>query len=119
MSNDLIRRLEALEARINAERPAGPGAPMRVVIISGALPPGEPLFANTGEHELLRNEGEELDAFVARAVAEAHGLAVPLLTIGGLPQSEGQTFLAQAAFEKWLASGADDVPPVTQPGTRR
>src|SRR5260370_38002094 len=43
MTNELTRRLEALEKRMNAEQPSGtlpPGGPLRVVIVQGTLPPG-------------------------------------------------------------------------------
>jgi hypothetical protein len=119
VSNDLIRRLEALEKRLNAEQPAGlqPGGPLRVVVVHGGLPPGEPLFATAGEHEWLREPGEELEAFAASAVAGARELGVPLLVIGGLPSTQAQQDLAMAAYDAWLLTD-DGVPPVTERGRR-
>ncbi|MBR0734428.1 hypothetical protein JQ595_37345 [Bradyrhizobium japonicum] len=116
MSNDLIRRLEALERRLNAEQPAGlpPGGPLRVVIVHGCLPPGEPLFATAGGHEWLRASGEDLDAFADRVRAAALDLKASLLVIGGLPRSQAQQDLAMAAYDAWLLTD-DGVPPL-EPG---
>ncbi len=58
MTNELARRLEALEKRMNAELSGlPPGGPLRVVIIHGCLPPGEPLWGVAGPHEWLREPG--------------------------------------------------------------
>ncbi|MCP1844503.1 hypothetical protein ACVIHI_002575 [Bradyrhizobium sp. USDA 4524] len=113
MTSELIRRLEALERRMNAERPSDTlprGGPLRVVIIHGCLPPGEPLFAAAGEHEWLREPGEDLDAFADRARAAALELKEPLLVIGGLPATQAQQDLAMAAYDAWLLTD-DGVPP--------
>jgi len=109
MTNELTRRLEALERRMNAERPS-PGDPLRVVIIHGALPPGEPLWGVAGPHEWLREPGEDLDAFADRAAAAARELKERLLVLGGLPSTEEQNSAALAAYDLWAASD-DGVPP--------
>jgi hypothetical protein len=113
MTSELTRRLEALERRMNADRPAGTlpaGASLRVVIVHGALPPGEPLFAMAGAHQWIRNPGEELDLFADRAAAAARELKEPLLVIGGLPSTQEQQDVAQAAHAAWLLTD-DGVPP--------
>jgi hypothetical protein len=112
MTNDLERRLEALSRRLNADRPAGtlPDA-FQAVVIFGGLPPGEPLFAVAGEHEWLREwPVESLDPFADRAVAGARELKESLLVIGGLPTSQAQQDVAQAAHAAWLLTD-DGVPP--------
>jgi hypothetical protein len=111
----LARRMEALERRMNAEQPSGtlpPGAQLRVVILYGVLPPGEPLFASAGAHEWLRDPGEDIEAFADRAAAAARELKEGLLVIGGLPQTQAQNDMAQAAYAEWLLTD-DGVPPVT------
>ena len=121
MTNELIRRLEALERRMNAEQPSGtlpPGGPLRVVIVRGALPPGEPLWAVAGSHEWLRERGEDLDAFADRAAAAARELKERLLAIGGLPSTRAQNDIALAAYDAWLQTD-DGVPPETAPGRPR
>jgi hypothetical protein len=112
MSNELTRRLEALEKRMNAEQPSGtlPGGPLKVVVITGCLPPGEPLFAMAGPHEWLRVPGEELDAFADRCAQAARELKEPLLLVGGLPRSQSQQDAAMKAYDIWAASD-DGVPP--------
>src|SRR5215475_15921200 len=113
MTNELIRRLEALERRLNAERPSGtlpPGASLRVVIVHGGLPPGEPLWGVAGPHEWLREPGEDLDAFADRARAAALELREPLLVLGGLPPTQAQNDMALAAYDAWLLTD-DGAPP--------
>jgi hypothetical protein len=117
MTNELTRRLEALERRLNADRPSGllpPGGPLRVTTISGCLPPGEPLFAVAGALEWLREPGEGLDAFADRARAGALAAGEALLTIGGLPVNQVQQDLALAAYDAWALTD-DGVPPCEQP----
>lgn len=111
MSNEFIRRLEALERRMNAEQPSSvpPGAPLRVVIVHGGLPPGEPLWGVAGPHEWLREPEEDLDAFAHRAAAVARELREPLLVLGGLPTTRAQNELALAAYDAWLQTD-DGVP---------
>jgi hypothetical protein len=113
MTNDLARRLEALQRRMNEERPAGPlppGGPLRVVVVHGCLPPGLPLFAVAGEFEWIRGQAEDLDAFADRAAAAARDAGETLLVIGGLPRSQAQQDVAQAAHAAWLLTD-DSVPP--------
>lgn len=116
MTNDLERRLEALSRRLNAEQ-AGlrPGGPLQCVVIFGALPPGEPLFAGAGEHEWIRDyPTEPLDAFADRAVAGAREAGETLLVIGGLPTTQAEQDVAQAAHAAWLLTD-DGVPPSEPP----
>lgn len=114
MSDDLMRRLEALERKLNnADRPGElpPGAGLVAVVIHGALPPGIPLWAVFGEHELIREPDEELEAFAERAMAAARELGEKLCVIGGLPTSAAQFAVAEAAYDLWAASD-DGIPPV-------
>jgi hypothetical protein len=115
MTNALQRRLEALEARLNSsEHNSGelpPGGPLRVLIVSGGLPsPDGPVFATAGQHEWLRDPGEDLGAFADRARAGARDAGVRLL-IGGLPRSQAQHDVAMAAYDAWLLTD-DGVPPM-------
>ena len=90
MTTQLARRLGALERRMNAEQPSGtlpPSAQLLVVIVHGALPPGEPLWGMAGSHEWLREPGEDLDAFAERAASAAREVKERLLVIGGLPST--------------------------------
>jgi hypothetical protein len=106
---DLERRIAALERRLNAEQPSGT-SPLRVVIVHGMLPPGEPLWGVAGTHEWLRDPGEDLDAFTDRAAAAAIELREPFLVLGGLPSTQAQKDLALAAYDAWLLTD-DGVPP--------
>jgi hypothetical protein len=115
MTNDLERRLEALQRRLNADRAAGTtaGEALLCVVVHGCLPPGVPLFAMAGEHEWLRGPEEDLDAFADRAKAGARDARETLLTIGGLPRSPAQHEVAQAAHAAWLLTD-DGVPPMEE-----
>jgi hypothetical protein len=113
MTNELVHRLETLERRMNAQRPSGPlppGGPLRVVVVIGCLPPGDPLFAIAGPLEWLREPGEDLDAFADRAAAGAREAGESLLTIGGLPVTQAQHDAAMVAYDAWLLTD-DGVPP--------
>ena len=109
---ELERRIAALEAKLNAQQPPD-RMPLRVVIVHGCLPPGEPLFATAGAHEWLREPGEDLEAFAKRAAQATREVQEGLLVIGGLPQSEAQHELALKAYSAWLLT-ADGVPPVEE-----
>jgi hypothetical protein len=114
MTNELIRRLEALERRMNAELRSGtlpPGGPLQVVIITGCLPPGEPIFANAGSNQWLRLPDESIEDFSDRAARGAREAGEVLLVVGGLPMSEAQNEAALAAYDAWLLTD-DGVPPV-------
>jgi hypothetical protein len=117
VTNELARRLEALERRMNAEWPSGqlpPGSPLRVVIVHGCLPPGEPLFGAAGSHDWIRGPGEDLDAFADRAATAARELKEQLLVLGGLPRTQAQQDVAMAAYDAWLLTD-DGVPPEEAP----
>jgi hypothetical protein len=101
----LKKRLAALERRLNMTHS------LQVLIIEGGLPPGEPLWAVAGPHEWLRQEGEDLEAFANRVAQAARDLKEQLLVLGGLPSNPAQGEIARAAYEAWLQSGHDDVPP--------
>jgi hypothetical protein len=115
MSNDLTRRLEALERRLNAELPGTvqPGAPLRVVIVHGGLLP-EPIFATAGVHEWQRQPGEEIEAFAQRCADEAREHGEALLTVSSFPRGEAQIAAAKIAHEEWMRTGYDDVPEVSR-----
>jgi hypothetical protein len=114
MSNELTRRLEALEKRLNSsEHRGGSSQPLKVVAVYGCLPPGIPLWGTAGSHEWFPDPGEELEAFAERATAAARELKEPLLVLGGLPRSEAQKAVALAAFDAWLLTD-DGVPPCEQ-----
>jgi hypothetical protein len=113
--NDLERRLEALQRRLNADRPAGAtaGDGLLCVVVHGCLPPGVPLFAMAGEHEWRRGTDEDLDAFADRAKAGAREAGEQRLVLGGLPRSQAQHEVAQAAYAAWLLTD-DGVPPMEE-----
>jgi hypothetical protein len=113
--DEITRRLDALERRLNADRPAGTtaGGAMLCVVVHGCLPPGVPLFAMAGEHEWLRGPDEELVAFADRAKAGAREAGEQRLVLGGLPRSQAQHEVAQAAHAAWLLTD-DGVPPLEE-----
>lgn len=114
MSNELTRRLEALEKRLNSsEHRGGSSQPLRVVVVYGCLPPGIPLWATAGSREWFPDRGEELDAFAERAAAAARELKEQLLVLGGLPNTQAQNDVALAAYDAWLLTD-EGVPPVEQ-----
>ena len=115
MTNDLERRLEALQRRLNADRPSctTAGGALLCVVVHGCLPPGVPLFAMAGEHEWLRGTDEDLDAFADRAAAGAREAGEQRLVLGGLPRSQAQHEVAQAAHAAWLLTD-DGVPPMEE-----
>jgi hypothetical protein len=112
----LTRRVEALQKRMNDERasgvPAGEG--LQIILITGCLPTvdGLPLYANAGGHEWLRGASEDIGAFADRVAYGAREAGERLCVIGGFPRSQAQQDMAQAAHAEWLASD-DGVPPVT------
>jgi hypothetical protein len=119
MSNDNLRkRLERLQARLNAEYSSRPGASMKIVIVHGGLL-SEPIFAMAGENEWFRERagedpaaifGEDLDMFADRCAKAARELGEQLLVIGGLPATQRQHDTAMAVRAMWDASD-DGVPP--------
>jgi hypothetical protein len=113
--DEMKRRLEALQRRLNADRPAGTAAHgvLLCVVTHGCLPPGVPLFAMAGEHEWLRGPEEDLDAFADRAKAGAREAGEQRLVLGGLPRSPAQHEVAQAAHAAWLLTD-DGVPPMEE-----
>jgi hypothetical protein len=126
ISNEqLARRLDALERRLNADRATGTlptGISLLCVVIEGGLPSisGEPLFAMAGAHQWIRSEGEGLDAFADRARAGAREAKEALLIIGGLPRTQEQQDVAMVAFDAWLETD-DGIPPIwtgPQPSSR-
>jgi hypothetical protein len=122
--NELERRLELLAKRMNAEQPSRPGGPLRVLIVTGTLPPGEPLFASAGAYEWIRDyPREDLDAFCYRARSGAIDAGEQRLVIGGLPRTPAQRETARAAYDLWVATEYDPVPPCetswTAPARRR
>jgi hypothetical protein len=92
MSNDLTRRLEQLERRMNSSEHNSnlPPGRLMVVVVHGALPPGVPIYGNAGANEWLREAGEDLDLFADRCALAARELGERLLVIGGLPQRQAQ-----------------------------
>jgi hypothetical protein len=113
MSNDLEKRLERLQARLNANHSSRPGGPLKVVVIFGGLPSpgGEPLFATCGASEWIRESGEGLDPFADRCVQAARELGEGgLLVLGGLPASQKQQDVAMKAYDEWLLTD-DGIPP--------
>jgi hypothetical protein len=120
VTNDISRRLRALEKRMNAERPAGTlpaGVEFSIVCIEGGLPPGHPLFAMAGRHEWMREPGEDLLAFSERTARAALAVNEMALVIGGLPSTDRQHDVAMAAYEAWLLTD-DGVPPEEEPRGR-
>jgi hypothetical protein len=114
MTNDrLVRRLDALQKRMNDER--APGAPagdgLQIVVMTGLLPPGLPLFAMAGELEWLRGPDEDLDLFANRAAHGAAQAGQRLLVIGGFPMTQAQQDASQATYDAWLLTD-DGVPPM-------
>jgi hypothetical protein len=112
MSNELTRRLEALEKRLNSsEYRGGSSQPLRVVIVFGGLLP-EPIFATAGTHEWQRQPGEEIEAFAERCAQEAREHDEALLTVSSFPRGEAQIAAAKIAHEEWMRDGYVDVPEV-------
>ncbi|WP_439925674.1 hypothetical protein [Nitrobacter sp. JJSN] len=116
-NNEMARRLQVLEKKMNSsEFGGGPGV-MQVVIGYGFLPPGVPLFANAGIHEWLRGisaEGEIIEeekAFMYRCHAEAQATGEKLLIIGCLPRDGSETQRAVAKLaEDYFWANDDGVP---------
>jgi hypothetical protein len=116
MSNDLIRRLEALEARINAEQPAGlrPGGPMRVVVVHGGLVPLPAVAIDDAGNEWIRDVagGETVEDFAQRAARESYDAGAKLCTIGGMGTGTPlQTAALRATWDEYMANDYPDVPP--------
>jgi hypothetical protein len=114
MASDLEKRIAQLERRLNMKRSG-----LRVLVVKGGLPPGEPLFAVSGEHEWLREPTEVLEDFCERVAAAARDAGERSLLIGGLPSTPSQDERARSAYEAWLLDGYSDVPPMEQPGFTR
>ena len=55
------------------------------IIVTDGLPPGEPMTAQDGEVRWTRREGETLDVFKARVMAEPAPATAGFVVFGGLP----------------------------------
>ena len=82
-------------ADIKAIPPADPGcartggalpAEHEVIVIMGGLPPGEPMTAQAGGVTWTRREGESLDDFKARVLADPLA-STGRVIFGGLPDA--------------------------------
>ncbi len=63
------------------ERDAGREA----IVITGGLPPGEPVTAEDGATRWTRRKGEPFEAFKARVMADPIGATTGFVVFGGLP----------------------------------
>lgn len=60
-------------------------------MIRGGLPPGEPMTAEDGAARWTSREGEPLDAFKARVLAEPIEATTGVVVFGGLPAAAQRT----------------------------
>jgi hypothetical protein len=60
-------------------------AEREVIVVMGGLPPGEPVTAQDGVVRWTRREGETLDAFKARVLADPIEASTGFVVFGGLP----------------------------------
>jgi hypothetical protein len=60
-------------------------AERETIVIMGGLPPGEPMTAADGATRWTRNDGESLDAFKARVLADPIETTTGFVVFGGLP----------------------------------
>jgi hypothetical protein len=58
--------------------------PREMIVITGGLP-GEPMTAQDGEVRWTRREGEALDVFKARVMADPIETSSGFVVFGGLP----------------------------------
>jgi hypothetical protein len=68
-----------------------PDSGREAIVILGGLPPGEPMMAEDGALRWTRREGEPLDAFKARVMAEPIEATTGIVVFGGLPAAAQQT----------------------------
>ena len=112
--NELERRLEALERKINEGRPPGKGEPFRILLHTDVLP-GPRLWAYAGTLKWRREADEPLEVFATRAAVAAEAAGETSLILGGLPRGEDE--LEGMTFEQWWESLGphSDVPPEEAP----
>jgi hypothetical protein len=115
--NNLRRRIELLERKINGDGGVNAATPrFRILLIEGGLP-GPINWAYAGTHRWKREAGEDLEAFAERAALAAKALNETSLIVGGLPRSDEMAGFA--TFEEWWATIAphySDIPPEEAPG---
>ena len=61
------------------------------IIIMGGLPPGEPMTAEDGDARWTRNDGESLDAFKARVLADPIKATTGVVVLAGCPDADPRT----------------------------
>jgi hypothetical protein len=116
MSDELRKRIEKLQTRLNAERsgPLPPRDPLRIVTVFGGLLP-EPIFGSSGSLEWIREPDETLASFVQRSGREAMEAGQVLLTITSIPRdgSEVQREAGLIAWQRYMETEYSDVPEIT------
>jgi hypothetical protein len=125
VTNELIRRLEALERRVNAEQPSGmlpPDDPFQVVVVYGGLTPFPVVASDDTGHEWIRDVagGETIEDFAQRSAHESHGHGARLCTIGDMGrQTPLQVAALRAAWDEYMATDYPDVPPIEESAPAR
>jgi hypothetical protein len=113
MSNDLKRRLEALQARIREAYGSSPDG-FLAVLVFGGLTPLPAVASDDKGGEWIRDvaAGESVEDFAQRAARESHGHGARLCTIGGMGRSTpSQTKALREAWDQYMLTEYSDVPP--------
>ena len=113
MSNDLKRRLEALQARLREAYGSSPDGFLALLVYGGLVPLPAVASDDTG-HEWIRDvaAGESVEDFAQRAARESYGHGARLCTIGGMGrETPSQVEALRAAHDEYMRTEYSDVPP--------
>src|SRR5258705_370768 len=118
MSNDLTRRLEALEKRLREEYGSRPGAPMSLAVYGGLMP--DPIIGMTDNGgEWFRDyPAEEVEVFADRCAKAAAEMGAKHLLITSIPADGNakQLEVASAAHAIYMDRFYPEVPPCEERG---
>jgi hypothetical protein len=118
MTNELSRRLEAMERKLRETYGSSPNGFLPLLVYGGLTP----LPAVAGDdmgNEWIRAAGESVEDFAQRAACESYGHGARRCTIGGMgTDTPSQVEALRAAWDEYMLTGYSDVPPPEETSPR-